>query len=132
MWYSFVYAHCNKMKREALWDSLIDIADTVDVPWLVGGDFNTIAQPEENFGKIKANEKSILDFNNFLMRAGLSNTNFSGNSFTWTNNRQGDDLFLKGLTDSWLMVDLFQNMVCQELPILLGMCQITLRFSAKR
>lgn len=39
-------------------------------------------------GKNKADDKSIMDFNNFQMRAGLSDTAFDGGKFTWDNKRK--------------------------------------------
>lgn len=96
-WYSFVYAKCKRDERQVLWDNLVARADVINVPWMVGRDFNTIAHPEEKHGKQKADEKAIMDFNNFQMRAGLSDAGFSGNQYTWTNNRQGDDIILERL-----------------------------------
>lgn len=50
-----------------------------------------------NLAHFEADDRSIMDFNNFFMSTGLSDTGFSGNSYTWTNNRQGDDMILERL-----------------------------------
>lgn len=42
--------------------------------------FNTIAHPEEKLGKHKPDERSITDFNNFMMEAGLSNAGYGGSN----------------------------------------------------
>lgn len=51
IWYTFVYVKCNRTERTVLWDSLIDKANTINYPWLVGGDLNTIAHPGQKNGK---------------------------------------------------------------------------------
>lgn len=38
-----------------------------------------------------------MDFKNFQMRAGLSDTAFEGNKFTWTNNTRGGENILERL-----------------------------------
>lgn len=67
------------------------------MPWIVGGDFNTIAHPYEKSGHHQADVRSILDFNNFLMSAGLSDAGFNGTKYTWINNRKGDDNIIERL-----------------------------------
>lgn len=42
-----VYARCNALKRLELWDELEALADNIEVPWLIGGDFNVILIEEE-------------------------------------------------------------------------------------
>ncbi|XP_070011257.1 uncharacterized protein [Nicotiana sylvestris] len=47
---TFVYAKCDSTERIELWDSLYALARDMDLPWLVGGDFNVIWDEEEKFG----------------------------------------------------------------------------------
>lgn len=46
---SFVYAKCLRAERHELWNHL-RAHGTVDIPWLAGGDFNTILRPSEKRG----------------------------------------------------------------------------------
>ncbi|XP_070011033.1 uncharacterized protein [Nicotiana sylvestris] len=47
---TLVYAKCDAIERIELWDSLYAMAANMDIPWLVGGDFNVIWDEEEKFG----------------------------------------------------------------------------------
>src|SRR5688572_29481127 len=47
---SLVYAKCTQGERLQLWESMADIANTVNLPWIVGGDFNVISNEEEKLG----------------------------------------------------------------------------------
>lgn len=89
---SFIYAKCRRSQRMDLWDSLISIADSNSSPWLLGGDFNTITMQNEKKGLHPPDVNAIMDFNNFIMRAGLSDAGFTGHDYTWCNNRAGDDM----------------------------------------
>ncbi|XP_070021237.1 uncharacterized protein [Nicotiana sylvestris] len=58
---SFVYAKCDDVLREDLWDSLRDIAERYRLPWLIVGDLNYIVDPGEKKGDYS---KSIFIWRN--------------------------------------------------------------------
>lgn len=97
IWYTFVYTRRRRTDRVPLWENLGSFAESICSPWIVGGHFNTSSHPEEKFGRHRADERATLDFNNFLLRAGLSDAGYSGTKFTWTSNRQGDDNIMECL-----------------------------------
>lgn len=46
-----VYAKCTRRERQQLWTDLCSLQTSVAMaPWLVGGDLNTIASPDEYCG----------------------------------------------------------------------------------
>lgn len=47
---SLVYAKCTHEERLPLWESLYNLAEGIDISWLVGGDFNTISSQKEKLG----------------------------------------------------------------------------------
>lgn len=47
---SFVYAFNNAAIREMLWVELMEIADKINHPWILGGDFNYVLNKEEGVG----------------------------------------------------------------------------------
>lgn len=61
----------------------------IDLPWLLGGDFNTILRPTEKRGGLDPDIASIQDFQECLLDSNLSEINFEGNEFTWCNNQRG-------------------------------------------
>ncbi|KAL9691065.1 hypothetical protein QQ045_011482 [Rhodiola kirilowii] len=87
---SFVYASVDNTIRQQLWDELSEVAtQSDDLPWLIGGDFNTILFLSEKMGRRKKRGKDIRDFSEFLTKAGVSDVGFTGNRFTWPNNQEG-------------------------------------------
>lgn len=117
---SFIYAKCRRYQRMILWDDLISIANNISVPWLVGGDFNVITMNKEKKGTHPPDINAIMDFNNFIMRAGLSDTGYVGHDFTWCNNRSGDDKVWERL-DRFLVngpfISAFSNPKVTHLPM---------------
>ncbi|KAI8025740.1 hypothetical protein LOK49_LG02G02406 [Camellia lanceoleosa] len=84
-----VYASPNPILRETLWNEL-EVAENMDKPWLVAGDFNDYANQSER--RSFSNSQSITKTQKFLER--INNCNLidlgsSGPRMTWTNNRHG-------------------------------------------
>ncbi|MQL97989.1 hypothetical protein Taro_030692 [Colocasia esculenta] len=89
MMVTLVYASCEAGTRRLLFDELIQLSNSVNVPWFVGGDFNCVSQPSEKMGGRVGNLHSMLDFNAFINAASHSDDGFIGSPFTWPNNRTG-------------------------------------------
>ncbi|KAI0524423.1 hypothetical protein KFK09_003792 [Dendrobium nobile] len=80
---SFVYAVCTRQGRLPLWDNLKIFAESIDKPWVIGGDFNIIANLSERIGGGLPNAQAMGDFNNMFLDFNLHDIGFSGNAFTW-------------------------------------------------
>ncbi|KAL2252861.1 UNVERIFIED_CONTAM: hypothetical protein Sindi_0080800 [Sesamum indicum] len=67
-----VYGASEVIGRRALWNSLQTLApQCVDVPWLVGGDFNAVRDINEVCGISGDIRIAMEDFNNCIQEAGL-------------------------------------------------------------
>lgn len=55
-----------------------------------GGDFNEIKNHEEKHGGIRRQESSFHDFRTFIADMGMGEIRFTGHTFTWANNREGE------------------------------------------
>lgn len=87
---TFVYAKSTRLERLALWDELRSLAPSIgDHPWLIGGDFNTIASLEEYIGRAAQDQHSMDDFNDCMADCDLSELPISGGFFTWMGVRSG-------------------------------------------
>lgn len=65
--------------------------------WVVIGDFNFVLCNEEKQGGLPLSQ-SQLDYYGILVGSvGLSDIKYSGNPFTWSNKRQGNDMILERL-----------------------------------
>ncbi|KAH9750075.1 reverse transcriptase domain-containing protein [Citrus sinensis] len=82
---SYVYASCFMDVREDLWAALESFADSHDLPWIVGGDFNVVQAVSEISGGHPQPQGAIDAFNLALLDCGLEDAGFVGSPFTWTN-----------------------------------------------
>ncbi|KAL9669524.1 hypothetical protein QQ045_007071 [Rhodiola kirilowii] len=87
---SFVYGSLDSNTRRELWDDLNMVAANYDKPWLICGDFNALLSWKEKKGRNNKKGRSIREFNEFLASAGVNDAGFKGNSYTWSNNQEGE------------------------------------------
>ncbi|XP_019262022.1 PREDICTED: uncharacterized protein LOC109239885 [Nicotiana attenuata] len=94
---TLVYAKCDAIERIELWNSLYAMASDMNVPWLVGGDFNVIWDEEEKFGGLPVHINEIDDFRHCINTCNLFDLGFKGSIFTWWNGRAEEDCIFKRL-----------------------------------
>ncbi|XP_075111674.1 uncharacterized protein LOC142181905 [Nicotiana tabacum] len=94
---TLVYAKCNAIERIELWDSLYTMESDMNVPWLVGGDFNVIWDEEEKFGGLPIHINEIDDFRHCINTCNLFDLGFKGSIFIWWNDRAEEDCIFKRL-----------------------------------
>ncbi|GAV67190.1 hypothetical protein CFOL_v3_10699, partial [Cephalotus follicularis] len=78
---STVYVSCEITRRQLLWHDLSNF-DPGSLPWLIGGDFNTISKPSEKCGGGPYSNKSMDHFNSFMANASLLEVSFLGDQYT--------------------------------------------------
>lgn len=106
---TLVYAKCRANERLALWDSLVDLSDSYQMPWIIGGDFNVIRTDEEKLGGLPVTFNEIQDFNHCINLCNMEEIQFKGSKFTWWNGRTDEDCIFKRL-DRVLCNDRMQNL----------------------
>ncbi|KAL2237446.1 UNVERIFIED_CONTAM: hypothetical protein Sindi_0936300 [Sesamum indicum] len=99
--------------RRALWEELKRLSLN-KIPWIVGGDFNTMLHTHENQGGTISSLGSIEDFNDMVMDSGLTDAGFEGEPFTWTNKRVWRRLDRVLYSQEW--ADLFNSTRVSHLP----------------
>ncbi|KAH0723868.1 hypothetical protein KY290_005274 [Solanum tuberosum] len=92
-----VYAKCSALKRLELWEKLEEIAENSTIPWLVGGDFNTIMDEDEKLGDLPVTHMEIADFVQCTNACALNEIKFKGSSYTWWNGRIEEESIFKRL-----------------------------------
>ncbi|GAV79100.1 Exo_endo_phos domain-containing protein [Cephalotus follicularis] len=92
-----VYASCDTNQRQLLWHDLSNF-NPGSLPWLIGGDFNTISKPSEKYGGGSYSNKSMDHFNSFIAKTSLLEVSFLGDQYTWCNNNAS-------LKRIWLRLD---------------------------
>ncbi|KAK3204961.1 hypothetical protein Dsin_019007 [Dipteronia sinensis] len=81
-----VYADNIESSRKVLWHDIATILNSFPIPWVVGGDFNSVLDPSERIG-VSSNLGSIRNFNSFVLRAKIIDIPLQGMTFTWSNFR---------------------------------------------
>ncbi|KAK2648310.1 hypothetical protein Ddye_015799 [Dipteronia dyeriana] len=92
-----IYASNSENERRDLWSFVINVQQIFSMPWIIGGDFNTILNESERKGD-DFNKWSARAFNNFIIEAKVVDIPLRRVEFTWSNNRE------KG---SWAKLDRF-------------------------
>ncbi|KAL0293635.1 UNVERIFIED_CONTAM: hypothetical protein Sradi_6926400 [Sesamum radiatum] len=81
-----VYGVNNVVGRRELWRDLTRISTMVtDIPWLVGGDFNTVLDSSEVCGQSVDIRGAADEFQGCLQDTGLIHVPMHGERFTWHN-----------------------------------------------
>ncbi|XP_019241256.1 PREDICTED: uncharacterized protein LOC109221250 [Nicotiana attenuata] len=106
---TFVYAKCCALERLELWDNLYYLASDMELPWLVGGDFNVVMGEEEKIGGLPVYPPEYEDFAFCVNSCGLFNLGYKGSPFTWWNGRPNEKCIFKRL-DKILVNMPFQNL----------------------
>lgn len=81
--FTAIYASPRATEREELWNDLIRIADSINMPWLIAGDFNDIKSPDEQKGGVAAHERKCKKFRDNIARCKLIDMGTEGPRYTW-------------------------------------------------
>ncbi|XP_060182797.1 uncharacterized protein LOC132612707 [Lycium barbarum] len=94
---TLVYAKCDDLERLQLWDSIYHLSTSIDIPWMVGGDFNVVLNEEEKIGGTPIVPQDYEDFAFRINSCELEETSFKGSPFTWWNGRARNDYIFERL-----------------------------------
>ena len=83
--FTVVYASPNFAKRKIFWNYLENLVATINLPWVLLGDFNDMTSKDEKMGGLPLNKTRIAAFKNCMDKCGLMDLGFQGPRFTWTN-----------------------------------------------
>ncbi|XP_075104879.1 uncharacterized protein LOC142178959 [Nicotiana tabacum] len=110
MMMTFVYAKCSAIERLELWDHLYYLASDMELPWLVGGDFNVLLHEDEKIGGLPVHPPEYEDFAFCVNSCGLFEQGYKGSPFTWWNGRSNAECIFKRLDRIFVNFP-FQNML---------------------
>lgn len=89
-WYvTFVYGNPNVQGRIAFINQLKQMAMSVDIPWLVMGDFNICSSQADKWGNRGIHRSSAHAYLDFLFDYNLEEMSYSGQKYTWLNKQDG-------------------------------------------
>lgn len=90
VWVIFVYASTDAKERQQQWEFLQVRKQRWGLYWVMGGDFNDIKNNEEKRGGIRRTAGSFQDFRNFIAGMDMGDIRYTGDTYTWANNREGE------------------------------------------
>lgn len=70
-----------------MWNDFI--AYNAITPWMIIGDFNSVTDQSEKSGGTPITLNDVSPFNDMISHTDMIDIGYSGNKFTWTNNRIG-------------------------------------------
>ncbi|XP_070005670.1 uncharacterized protein [Nicotiana sylvestris] len=73
------------------------MASDMNVPWLIGGNFNVIWDEEEKFGGLPVSLNEVDDFRHCMNTCNLFDMGFNGSIYTWWNGRADEECIFKRL-----------------------------------
>ncbi|KAJ8434654.1 hypothetical protein Cgig2_034088 [Carnegiea gigantea] len=82
---TFVYGDNHDLTRRELWHSLIAIAEHMDDPWCVLGDFNVVLYSGDRMGGIDIHDFEVKPSADCIATCELQELRFLGPYFTWSN-----------------------------------------------
>ena len=86
---SLIYAKCKEHPTTPLRERLYHISN-MDNPWYTIEDFNVITSINEKYGGMPYNVNKSLEFINIIEACGIMDIGFSGQHYTWCNQRSGE------------------------------------------
>lgn len=85
-----IYASPIPNLRDQVWENLESLADNMEKPWLVAGDFNDTVSLDESHSTANDNNASKRrKFGERINNCNLVDVGFTGSKFTGKNGRQG-------------------------------------------
>lgn len=103
---------CPERKNKKVTCELIRrLAETVDSPWLIGGDLNECLWEKEKKGGTHGDFRNMELFRDLLSDLQLQDLGFEGSTFTWTNKGRNRPVIMKRL-DRFLGNEFFCNLFC--------------------
>ncbi|CAH9144348.1 unnamed protein product [Cuscuta epithymum] len=116
-WITGIYGDHNYVIRRQLWADLATFSQTMKDPWIVGGDFNSIANFNEHQGRGIPALASIQDFSNCISMCNLVDLPYNGCKYTWTGTRSNGRVWrrLDRCLINNLCLDLFDSIQISHL-----------------
>ncbi|XP_061337779.1 uncharacterized protein LOC133284726 [Gastrolobium bilobum] len=111
---TFIYGSPRRMERKVLWEELISLSLSVDSPWLVMGDFNSILSGSEKVGGKEVCWNSMAEMRHCLIDCNINDMGFKGSDFTWKRGKLHERLDRACSNEEWNIA--WPNRIISHLP----------------
>ncbi|XP_070022230.1 uncharacterized protein [Nicotiana sylvestris] len=86
-----IYGYNTCEQRKYLWGTLKELAQGINMPWLIVGDFNAVLYPQDKLFGNPVQYVEIKDFTDYIHDLLLNEVKWPGDYYTWTNEQQSSD-----------------------------------------
>ncbi|KAG5594328.1 hypothetical protein H5410_035560 [Solanum commersonii] len=118
--FSIIYAKNSNSFRKSLWNSLSNVANIINGPWLVCRDFNEVTNALEKLRGRPINNSKSSSFINCLDHMGMIDLGFTSQKYTWTNKHKNNKTIIMERLDRFLSnqdwLSLYPNSNVLHLP----------------
>lgn len=88
---TIIYCFNTVEQRLSLWVALNTLGPSINLPWLVSGDFNVVLYSTDRVRGNSINASKIKYFEDCILNLGLNKLHWSGQYYTWSNKQYGHD-----------------------------------------
>ncbi|KAL3646608.1 hypothetical protein CASFOL_009575 [Castilleja foliolosa] len=106
---SFIYGLHSIIDRRPLWTNLSDFSGQNRSPWLLLGDFNNVLCSGDRQNGVDVTPYEIRDFEDFCSASGVSDLQYTGSHFTWSNDRVWSKIDRAMGNFEWYASDFFSH-----------------------
>lgn len=92
---TFVYAFNTIKERKELWTSINNFSSSIQQPWIILGDFNSVLKDDDRIGRNPTSWAEVIDFSNCVDECGLVELPYQGGRYTWNDMRDGQRIFFQ-------------------------------------
>ncbi|GFZ01918.1 hypothetical protein Acr_15g0005270 [Actinidia rufa] len=90
------------VERRPLWRDLCRFSSSIDLPWILLGDFNVVLKGEEKANGLPVTQYEVKDFQECCYETSVEDLRFTGLFYTWTNNSVWRKLDRAMVNHRWL------------------------------
>lgn len=88
---TMIYGYNSVDMRKGMWQKLRMLAQSINQPWLIWGDFNAVMSIQDRVSRHEVTMADIQDFADFYSDTMTTGIPWRGDYFTWTNGQMGVD-----------------------------------------
>ncbi|XP_019226408.1 PREDICTED: uncharacterized protein LOC109207863 [Nicotiana attenuata] len=86
-----IYGYNTCEQRKNIWETLKELAQGINMPWLIVGDFNAVLYPQDRLFGNQVQYVEIKDFTECIHDLLLNEVKWTGEYYTCTNKQQSND-----------------------------------------
>ncbi|GKU97282.1 hypothetical protein SLEP1_g10449 [Rubroshorea leprosula] len=103
--FSCIYDRPHFEIRNILWQELTTMANVIQGPWMIIGDFNDVVDQSEKFGGNDISQTRVRAYLDCMNNCNMVDLGLIGNRFTWVNMHFSNQLIKERLDRAWANLD---------------------------